>query len=96
MACEATGATLKVIPINARGELDLAELQRLLAGGRVKMVAVNHVSNSLGTINPVRDIVQMAHAAGRGKHSSTGAQWVAHVRTTDVQAIDAARTSTLS
>ncbi len=87
MACEATGAILKVIPINAKGELNLAELQRLLAGGRVKMVAVNHVSNSLGTINPVNEIVRMAHAAG-AKTLIDGAQWVAH-GTTDVQAIDA-------
>ncbi|MGN6367088.1 MAG: SufS family cysteine desulfurase [Phycisphaerae bacterium] len=87
MVCEATGATLKVIPINDRGELVLDALRAFLAGGRVKMVAVNHVSNSLGTINPVHEIVRLAHGAG-AKVLIDGAQWVAH-GSTDVRAIDA-------
>ncbi|HUO07920.1 MAG TPA: SufS family cysteine desulfurase [Phycisphaerae bacterium] len=87
MVCEATGATLKVIPINDRGELVLEELQRFLAGGHVKIIAVNHVSNSLGTINPVGEISRMAHAAG-ARVLIDGAQWVAHGKT-DVQALDA-------
>jgi cysteine desulfurase/selenocysteine lyase len=87
MACEATGAKIRVIPINDDGELVLGELQQFLDGGRVKMVAVNHVSNSLGTINPVGEIAEMAHRAG-SLVLIDGAQWVAH-GVTDVQAIDA-------
>jgi cysteine desulfurase/selenocysteine lyase len=85
MACEASGAVLKVIPINNAGELEIAALQRLLGEGGVKMVAVNHVSNSLGTINPVAEIVRLAHAAG-AKVLIDGAQWVAHGKT-DVQTL---------
>jgi cysteine desulfurase/selenocysteine lyase len=87
MACERTGATLRVIPINDAGELQLDMLDQFLRGGRVKMVAVNHVSNSLGTVNPIRTIIQKAHAAG-ATVLIDGAQWVAH-GTTDVQALDA-------
>ncbi|HVT82755.1 MAG TPA: SufS family cysteine desulfurase [Phycisphaerae bacterium] len=86
MACEATGASLKVIPINDAGELDMDAFRKLLADHKVKMVAVNHVSNSLGTINPVAEITRLAHAAG-AKVLIDGAQWVAH-GTTDVQALD--------
>ena len=57
------GATLRVIPINDRGELILEEYVRLL-GPRTKIVAVAHVSNSLGTVNPVAQIVALAHARG--------------------------------
>jgi cysteine desulfurase/selenocysteine lyase len=86
MACERTGATLRVIPINDAGELQLDALQKFLDAGHVKMVAVNHVSNSLGTINPVHEIIQRAHAAG-AKVLIDGAQWVAHGHT-DVQSLD--------
>jgi cysteine desulfurase/selenocysteine lyase len=86
MACEATGASLKVIPINDAGELDMDAFRKLLADHKVKMVAVNHVSNSLGTINPVAEITRLAHAAS-AKVLLDGAQWVAH-GTTDVQALD--------
>ena len=86
MICESVGAVLKVIPINDAGELEMAVYRKLLAEGRVKMVAVNHVSNSLGTINPVREIIQLAHAAG-AVVLIDGAQWVAH-GVTDVQALD--------
>jgi cysteine desulfurase/selenocysteine lyase len=58
--CEQKGAKLRVAPINDRGELLLEEFGRLL-GPRTKMVAVTHVSNALGTVNPVREIVEMAH-----------------------------------
>ena len=61
MICDATGAVLRVIPINDGGELVLEEYEKLLRSGPVKMVAVNHVSNSLGTINPVETIIAMAH-----------------------------------
>ncbi len=87
MACQATGATLRVIPIDETGDLDLGALATFLAGGRVKMVAVNHVSNSLGTINPVKQIAAMAHAAG-SLVLIDGAQWVAH-GVTDVQELNA-------
>ncbi|MEE9269725.1 MAG: cysteine desulfurase [Candidatus Krumholzibacteria bacterium] len=61
LLCEETGAKLTVIPFHDNGELDLEEYGRLL-GPRTRMVAVVHVSNSLGTINPVRKIIEMAHA----------------------------------
>ena len=60
---EATGATLRVIPMNSRGELLLDEYERLLQGP-VKLVAVAHISNSLGTINPVAEMTRLAHARG--------------------------------
>jgi cysteine desulfurase/selenocysteine lyase len=60
MLCEEKGARLRVAPINDRGELILEEFEKLL-GPRTRLVAVAHVSNALGTINPVRQIVQMAH-----------------------------------
>ena len=86
MLCEATGATLRVIPINDRGELILEEYARLL-NPRTKMVAVTHVSNALGTINPVKEIVAMAHKAG-AVVLIDGAQSAAHMKV-DVQALDA-------
>jgi cysteine desulfurase / selenocysteine lyase len=60
LLCEEKGATLRVGPINDRGELILEELEKLL-NDRTRIVAVAHVSNALGTINPVRRIVEMAH-----------------------------------
>ena len=63
IACELTGARLRVIPMNEAGELDLEALAALL-NERTRLVAVTHVSNSLGTINPVRTIARMAHDAG--------------------------------
>jgi cysteine desulfurase/selenocysteine lyase len=63
LACEDRGAVLKVVPINDEGELDLAEYERLLSE-KTKLVSVVHVSNSLGTINPVRRIIKLAHARG--------------------------------
>ncbi len=60
MLCKDRGAHLRVIPINDDGELRLDAYERLL-GPRTKLVAVTHVSNALGTINPVRQIVEMAH-----------------------------------
>lgn len=59
--CEQQGANLKVAPINQKGELILEEFERLLTP-RTKIVAVGHVSNALGTVNPIREIAQMAHA----------------------------------
>jgi cysteine desulfurase / selenocysteine lyase len=63
MACEATGAVLRVIPISDAGELDMDAYAKLLTE-RTKIVAVTHVANALGSILPVKKITQMAHAAG--------------------------------
>jgi cysteine desulfurase/selenocysteine lyase len=87
MACEMSGATLRVIPIDDHGDLVMTEYHRLLAAGKVKLVAVNHVSNSLGTVNPVKEMITLAHHFG-AKVLVDGAQWVAHAPT-DVRAIDA-------
>ena len=63
VVCEQTGATLRFVPVTDRGELDLEGLDRLLTE-RTKLLAVGHVSNALGTIHPVRDLVTRAHAVG--------------------------------
>jgi len=63
MLCERTGANLKVVPISDRGELEMEELEKLL-GSKTKIVAVGQVSNALGTINPVRTIIELAHERG--------------------------------
>jgi cysteine desulfurase/selenocysteine lyase len=63
MLCEETGAVLRVAPIDDRGELMLDEFEKLL-GPRTKIVAVTHISNALGTINPVAEITRLAHAHG--------------------------------
>lgn len=61
MACERSGATLKVIPIDDSGDLDLVAYEKLL-NERTKLVSIVHLSNSLGTINPVKEIIAKAHA----------------------------------
>ncbi len=86
MLCEDKGAKLRVIPMNDRGELLLEEYEKLL-GPRTRMVAVTHVSNALGTINPVGRIVEMAHRAG-ALTLIDGAQAAPHMKI-DVQALDA-------
>ncbi|MCC6421104.1 MAG: SufS family cysteine desulfurase [Gemmataceae bacterium] len=63
MLCQEKGARLRVVPINDTGELRLEELERLLTP-RVKMLALVHVSNALGTINPAKDIIDVAHSRG--------------------------------
>jgi cysteine desulfurase/selenocysteine lyase len=63
MLCERTGAILKVIPINEEGEL-LLEVYKDLLSNKTKLVFVNHISNALGTINPIKKIIDMAHSAG--------------------------------
>ncbi|HEY0262380.1 MAG TPA: cysteine desulfurase, partial [Chitinophagales bacterium] len=63
MACEATGATLKVIPINDTGELLLDEFEKLLSE-KTKIVAVGYISNAIGTINPIKTIIEKAHNFG--------------------------------
>lgn len=76
MLCEQTGCTLKVAPINRRGEVELEPLLGLLTG-RTRLVAVAHVSNALGTVVPVERIVQAAHSCG-ALVLIDGAQAVAH------------------
>ena len=85
MLCEQTGAILKVVPINQAGELLMDEFDALLTE-RTKLVGVVHMSNALGTVNPVADIVRRAHAAG-AKVLIDGAQAAAHLPV-DVQALD--------
>jgi cysteine desulfurase / selenocysteine lyase len=63
MACERFGLVLRVVPINKRGELDMAAFEGIL-NERSKLVAVTHISNTLGTINPVKEIIEKAHAVG--------------------------------
>ena len=63
MLCQEKGARLRVVPINDRGELILEEYEKML-GPKTKLVAIGHVSNALGTINPVRRIVELAHQQG--------------------------------
>ena len=85
MLCERKGAKLKVIPFRDSGELDLTHLDELLTG-RVKLVGVAYVSNVLGTVNPVLEIIRKAHAVG-AKVLVDGAQAVQHL-SVDVQALD--------
>ena len=86
MACEATGATLRVVPIDRRGEVDL-DAFRAMINERTLLVAVAHVSNALGTVLPVRDIILLAHARGVPVLVD-GAQAVPHFAL-DLQALDA-------
>jgi cysteine desulfurase/selenocysteine lyase len=85
MLCEEKGARLRVIPMNDAGELLLDEYDKLL-NGRTRIVAVTHVSNALGTVNPVREIIRKAHDAG-AVALIDGAQSVQHLAV-DVQALD--------
>ena len=82
LLCEQTGAVLKVIPINADGEIIMDEYRKLL-GPRTKMVAVVHISNALGTVNPIKEIAAMAHEHG-ALMLVDGAQATPHM-TIDVQ-----------
>ena len=63
MLCEKTGAIMKVIPMNEKGELDLSKFSSLL-NEKTKIVFVNHVSNALGTVNPIETIIEKSHKAG--------------------------------
>lgn len=85
MACEELGAVLKVIPMNEAGELDMHAFQQLL-GNKTRLVAVTHISNALGTINPVKEIIDMAHARDIPVLVD-GAQATPHMAI-DVQALD--------
>jgi cysteine desulfurase/selenocysteine lyase len=86
LLCEEKGAVLKVIPINENGELRMDEYRKLLCN-KTKIVAVTHVSNTLGTINPVKEMIALAHEKDIPVLID-GAQAVPHVRV-DVQALDA-------
>ena len=86
MIAEERGAKVKVIPINKKGELILDQLDELISD-KTKIVAVNHVSNSLGTINPIKSIIDKAHQAG-AKVLIDGAQAIPHMKV-DVQDLDA-------
>lgn len=85
MLCEEKGAILKVIPIHDNGELDYAEFEKLLSQ-KTKLVSIVHASNALGTINPVKRIIEAAHAVG-AKVLLDGAQSSSHLEI-DVQALD--------
>ena len=83
--CEEKGATLKVIPVNDNGELILEEYEKLLSS-KTKLVAVNHISNALGTVNPVKEISAKARTLG-AKVLIDGAQSTPHLKI-DVEDID--------
>lgn len=85
MIAEATGARIVVIPIHANGEINLDEFKKLL-NPKTKMVSVAHVSNTLGTVNPIKEMAKLAHAAG-AKISVDAAQSIAHMKV-DVQDLD--------
>jgi cysteine desulfurase/selenocysteine lyase len=85
MICEETGAVLKVIPMDQNGELILEEAQKLI-GPRTRMVATIHVSNALGTINPVEELIAMAQKVG-AMTLVDGAQAVPHFKV-DVKRLD--------
>jgi cysteine desulfurase/selenocysteine lyase len=85
MICEEQGAQLKVIPINQEGELIYDEFLKLLSN-KTKLVAVSHISNTLGTINPVKNIIDEAHKVG-AKVLIDAAQSVPHAKV-DVQALN--------
>lgn len=88
LACQRCGASLEVLPVDERGELSPGELDRRLqaAAGRIKLVAVAHISNVLGIVNPVREIVETAHRHGVPVLID-GAQGIVH-EPVDVQALD--------
>ena len=86
MACESSSATLKVIPMDEKGVLDIDSYKNLLSD-KTKVVAVNHISNALGTINPVKQMIQWAHEVGAAVLID-GAQAGPHC-SIDVQDLDA-------
>jgi cysteine desulfurase/selenocysteine lyase len=85
MLCEQQGAQLRVAPVNPQGEVLLPELEQLLTP-RTRLLAISHISNALGTINPVRKIVELAHRRGIPVLID-GAQAVPHLPV-DVQSLD--------
>ncbi len=87
LICEQTGAKLKVVSVFDNGELDAIEYSKLLQSGRVKIVAFTHISNTLGTINPVKEMIRQAHEVG-AVVLVDGAQAAPHLRP-NVRELDA-------
>lgn len=85
MMCERSGAQLKVIPMTDEGSLDMTAYAKLL-NKKTRLVFVNHVSNALGTVNPIKDIIDQAHAVGAAVLVD-GAQACPHIKP-DLQALD--------
>ena len=85
MCCQKTGANLKVVQIDDRGNLDMTHFKEILSN-KTKIVAITHISNSLGTINPVKEIIQLSHDKN-AKVLIDGAQAAAHIEV-DVQDLD--------
>jgi cysteine desulfurase/selenocysteine lyase len=85
MLCEKTGAVLKVIPMDVHGELIMSEYEKLLSN-KTKLVCCNHISNALGTLNPIEEIIKKAHSVGAAVLID-GAQSCPHLQP-DVQALD--------
>ena len=85
MCCQKTGANLKVVQIDDRGNLDMTHFKEILSN-KTKIVAITHISNSLGTINPVKEIIQLSHDKN-AKVLIDGAQAAAH-KEVDVQDLD--------
>jgi cysteine desulfurase/selenocysteine lyase len=86
IAAEHAGAIIRTIPMTDAGEIDLDAYRSLLASGRVKIVAITHVSNAIGTINPLKEMIEWAHAAG-ARVVADGAQAGPHLRI-DVRDLD--------
>ncbi len=87
LICEERGASLKVIPMSDEGVLDMEAARQLISSGNVKIVSVVWASNSLGTVNPIAEIIKLAHEAG-AVAVIDGAQSTSHFHV-DVQALDA-------
>jgi cysteine desulfurase/selenocysteine lyase len=85
MLCEKTGAVLKVIPMYSNGEFIMSEYEKLLSN-KTKLVCCNHISNALGTLNPIEEIIKKAHSVGAAVLID-GAQSCPHLQP-DVQALD--------
>ncbi len=85
LLCERKKCVLKVIPINSKGELIMAEFDKLLTD-KTKIVSITHISNALGTINPIREIISKSHSIG-AKVLIDGAQSIQHTKI-DVQELD--------
>ena len=85
LACEAAGAVVRPIPVKENGELDMEAYKEML-NGRVKIVAVEHISNVLGIINPIKEVIDAAHALGIPVLVD-GAQGIVHSKV-DVQELD--------
>ena len=77
MLCERSGAKLRFIPVNENGEWDMGEAERILSGGKVRLVSAAHISNVLGLVNPVEELTAMAHRHGAAVHLD-GAQGIVH------------------